>query len=103
MWLLATHVDEVRSDMSVLHRISDLEAMEATRLVAFAVQLVHYAGAVQAVSRAELARRDRPEPLAPEQPVAPQPAPQQPGVREVPATKAAASIDPILSQLISWG
>lgn len=103
VWLFAEHIDDVRSDMSVFHRVVDVEAMAAARLVAFAVRLVHYQGAVRNAHLSDQA----PVAPRPSQPAAAAtrsaPAATDPGRREVTASKAIASIDPVLSQVISWG
>jgi hypothetical protein len=98
--LFVGHLDELRSDFSVLHRIDRIEDVEAVRLVMLAELLVHYPGAVRAAGHAQHVANAAP---APAQPV-PQPAaPRDPAVREVPATAAAVAADPVLSTVISFG
>lgn len=101
LWLFELHGQDVRSDMSVLHRIDRIEDMDAARLAAMAERLHHYHGAVAAAALADVADR---EPVTPSrQPAAPQPQPHEPGRREVPATAAAVAADPVLSTVISFG
>jgi hypothetical protein len=94
-------LDDVRSDMSVFHRIDDIEVMEAKRFVAFAERLPAYSGAV-------LARlvREREEQDVTTQPSAPAPSRGLPNlgndVVEVPATRAGMFGSPI-ADIVSWG
>lgn len=46
MWI-EDHRGDVESDMSVLHRVDDIEDMVATRLVTLVHRLAHYQGAVR--------------------------------------------------------
>lgn len=61
-WLLDLP-DEIRSDMSVFHRIDDVDTMPAHRFWSFASRLPFYDGAVRAMSRTALT----PEPASPAQ------------------------------------
>jgi hypothetical protein len=45
LWVLDC-LDDIRSDLSVLHRIDDMDTMPAPRFWAYATRLVHYSGAV---------------------------------------------------------
>lgn len=102
LWLFELHGQDVRSDMSVLHRVDRIEDMDAARLAVSAERLHHYHGAVAAAAIADAATRT---PTPSRQPAA-QPTrtqPQDPNRREVPATPTAVAVDPVLSQVISFG
>lgn len=60
-----THIDDVRSDMSVFHRVDDIEQIPVARLVPLMVRLPLYGGAVRFAAQhgdTELPRRAKPEP-----------------------------------------
>jgi hypothetical protein len=65
-----THLDDVRSDMSVFHRVDDIESIPVARLVPLMVRLPVYDGAVQFAIRNEPERgvETRIEPTEPIQP-----------------------------------
>jgi hypothetical protein len=52
MWVLY-YLDDIRSDMSVFHRIDDIDKMPALKFFAYADRLVAYSGAVQMRMNAE--------------------------------------------------
>lgn len=52
MWF-CTHIDDVRSDMSVFHRVDDIDSMSMARLVPLMVRLPVYDGAVRFALRNE--------------------------------------------------
>lgn len=52
LWILDS-LDEVRSDMSVFHRVDDIESLPAPRFWSFASRLPCYDGAVRAMARIE--------------------------------------------------
>lgn len=51
------HLDDIRSDFSVLHRIEDVERLSAPRFFAYCTRLWTYQGAVAAAHRRQLAAR----------------------------------------------
>lgn len=55
MWTLA-YLEDVASDMSVLHRIDDMDAMPARRFFAFCHRLPAYPGRMAAVVSRQRAR-----------------------------------------------
>lgn len=56
------HLEDIRSDMSALHRVDDLEAMPASRFFAFVDRLPAYQGVLRA--RAEKEQQDNGAPTA---------------------------------------
>lgn len=55
-WLL-DYRDEIRSDLSVFHRIDDMDSMPAPRFWSFATRLPFYDGAMRASIRAAMVDR----------------------------------------------
>lgn len=86
--------DDVASDMSVFHRIEEVEAMSGRRFFAFAIRLPAYAGAV----RARLAMAASTEPPA----AAPAAVPRQGAQGVMPGTRAAIQASEF-ADLFSWG
>lgn len=60
-WILPA-LDSIRSDMSVFHRIDDIEAMPALRFIAFVERLAHYEGALRHEALARIQASDTPPP-----------------------------------------
>jgi hypothetical protein len=54
MWVL-DRLEDVRSDLSVFHRVDDMESMPARAFCTYAERLVHYDGALAGSLRVELA------------------------------------------------
>lgn len=98
MWLLVHHLDDVRSDMSVLHRVDHLESMEATRCVSFARRLSAYHGAVAAALATAHAAAS-----APVSPALSVESNADPSIVHVPATRDATTASPVLASVLSWG
>ena len=91
-------LDDVESDMSVFHRIEEVESMPARRFFAFATRLPAYSGAVTARLAAAMAAEQKPAAAA-GAPKAAAPAGQQ-GV--MPGTRAAIQGSEF-ADLFSWG
>lgn len=53
------HLEDIRSDMSVLHRIDEVEEMPGPRYFAYCHRLRSYQGAVAAAARAQQERREQ--------------------------------------------
>jgi hypothetical protein len=51
-WLPA-HLDDVRSDFSVFHRVDDLDVMPADKFFAYLLRIAAYGGAVALTARSE--------------------------------------------------
>lgn len=49
------HLEDIRSDLSVFHRVDDLESMRVDRFLSFAFRLPHYQGAMRNFVLRELA------------------------------------------------
>ena len=77
--------DDVVSDMSVFHRVEEVEAMSARRFFAFAVRLPAYSGAVTARIAAT---------MNPQVPAAPADAAPAPAVAEQPAGRTGVRAGP---------
>lgn len=88
--------DDVASDMSVFHRIEEVESMPARRFFAFATRLPAYSGAVTARLTVAAAAQ---QPATAAKP-APTGAPGRQGV--MPGTRAAIQASE-LADLFSWG
>jgi hypothetical protein len=69
-WFFA-HIDDVRSDMSVFHRVDDIESIPVARLVPLMVRLPVYDGAVRFAIRNEPAELSTPASNEPEPAIAP--------------------------------
>lgn len=67
-WLLDMP-DEIRSDLSVFHRVDDMDSMPAHRFWSYATRLPFYDGAVRAMTRASAGS----QPAAPAAPVPAEP------------------------------
>lgn len=50
---MLSYLDDIRSDLSVFHRIEELECMPADRFFSYAERLLAYSGALQARARHE--------------------------------------------------
>jgi hypothetical protein len=48
------YLEDVRSDMSVFHRVDDMEILPVTRFLSFAFRLPHYQGAMRNVALSEM-------------------------------------------------
>lgn len=59
MWILE-HLDDVRSDMSVYHRVDEVEHLTADRFIAYAWRLPAYGGAVASVGKRQAPVPDEP-------------------------------------------
>lgn len=89
-------LDDIASDMSVFHRIEEVESMPARRFFAFATRLPAYSGAVTARLAAA---------AAPAQPPAAAAAPagaSAPSSSAMPGTRAAIQASEF-ADLFSWG
>ncbi len=62
LWVVE-HLEDVRSDLSVLHRVDDMESMPADRFLSFVERLAHYEGAIRHL--AILAREEHNAPPTP--------------------------------------
>jgi hypothetical protein len=90
--------------MSAIHRVDDIRLMDGPRFFRLAHRLPWYEGVMRGRVRAEMAEQEEEAPR-------PQARPQQqrtasrtrPGYREVPATKAALSLDPAMQGIFSFG
>jgi hypothetical protein len=51
------HLEDVRSDLSAIHRIDEIEAMPAPRFYSLVYRLSAYPGVIQARVRAQSARK----------------------------------------------
>lgn len=60
------YIEDIRSDLSVFHRVDDMDTMPALRFLAFAERLAHYDGAIRhgaiVVSQREPAAEQQPAP-----------------------------------------
>jgi hypothetical protein len=88
-------LDDVASDMSVFHRIEEVEKMPARRFFSFAVRLPAYSGAV-AARLSSLVATQKPATSAAAASCAPAPSGVMPGTRA--AIQASEFAD-----LFSWG
>lgn len=68
-WLIA-HLDDVRSDFSVFHRVDDLETLPATRFVMYLHRLHAYSGSVQLALRELVVDAPASQSMEPEAPTA---------------------------------
>ena len=89
------HLDDLVSDFSAIHRISDITAMPGPGFFRAAWRLAAYQGVIAA--RAHEAREGQPDSSPSSTPVA-----ARRDRVEVPATKAAIGLDPVLSKVISF-
>lgn len=95
------HLEDVRSDLSVFHRIDDLEDMSAERFFSYVYRLPHYGGAIAYQVQKQQAEQQE-EPQASSRHTFEEP----PGgfvmpAREVPATAEALAADPMFAGLFS--
>ena len=99
------HLADIESDMSAIHQEHDIWLMEPARFFRFAWRLAAYSGVMTARARMlSNARAAEPgESSVPARAPASAPPRQQPGRREVPATKAVLSADPAFKGVLSFG
>jgi hypothetical protein len=57
VWLVV-HLGDVRSDLSVFHRIDDLDSLDAARFTSLVTRLPVYDGAVRHAMRRDLEQRE---------------------------------------------
>lgn len=56
LWVLDC-LEDIRSDLSVFHRVDDMDGMPAHRFWSFVMRLPHYGGALAALALAEVAQQ----------------------------------------------
>ncbi len=102
-WVL-THLDDVASDFSAIHRVPDIRRLSGPVFFRFAFRLTAYESVMRARhvdAAAERAAAGTP----PDEAFrygADTPSPRR-GVTDVPATKVALQADPLMSKIISFG
>ncbi len=70
MWVL-THLDDVESDFSAVHRVGDIHMLTSERFFRLAERLVHYQGAVRDMALAARNGDESPGRTAPRADVSP--------------------------------
>jgi len=62
---VGSHLEDVRSDLSAIHRIDDIEALPGPRFYALVYRLSAYPGLMQGRQRAQAAKRTAGRPTGP--------------------------------------
>lgn len=83
IWFVA-HLEDVRSDLSVYHRIEDLECMPSDRFFSYAERLMSYSGACLARYRLERQEAENPDAVPDHRPASTEPRRKQRALHSVP-------------------
>jgi hypothetical protein len=89
--------------MSAIHRVDDIRLMDGPRFFRLAHRLPWYEGVMRGRVRAEMAEEEETPRPRQQQHTARPAGRTRPGYREVPATKAALSLDPAMQGIFSFG